>query len=105
MAITQTLSIIFSKRRIKMSVLEDIYESELFHPLKIETTEYKQALDRVCKAEDELINEYPECKELFLKYQEAENNLVHIDTRDMFVAGMRVGGKITMEIFVKSDSN
>ncbi len=88
-----------------MSVLEDIYESELFHPLKIETAEYKQALDRVCKAEDELINTYPECKELFLKYQEAENNLVHIDTRDMFVAGMRVGGKITMEILVKADSH
>ena len=88
-----------------MSVLEDIYESEMFHPLKIETTEYKQALDRVCKAEDELINTYPECKELFLKYQEAENNLVHIDTRDMFVAGMRVGGKITMEILVKADSH
>ena len=105
MTITQTLSIIFSKRGIKISVLEDIYESELFHPLKIETAEYKQALDRVCKAEDELINAYPECKELFLKYQEAENNLVHIDTRDMFVAGMRVGGKITMEIFVKSDYN
>ena len=45
-----------------MGVLEDIYESEMFHPLKIETTEYKQALDRVCKAEDELINTYPECK-------------------------------------------
>ena len=41
-----------------MGVLEDIYESEMFHPLKIETTEYKQALDRVCKAEDELINTY-----------------------------------------------
>ena len=112
-----------------MGVLEDIYESEMFHPLKIETTEYKQALDRVCKAEDELINlkietteykqaldrvckaedelinTYPECKELFLKYQEAENNLVHIDTRDIFVAGMRIGSKITMEIFVKSDYN
>ena len=45
-----------------MGVLEDIYESGMFHPLKIETTEYKQALDRVCKAEDELINTYPECK-------------------------------------------
>ena len=88
-----------------MGVLWDIYESELFRPQKIQTDEYKQALDRVCKAEDELINTYPECKELFLKYQEAENNLVHIDTRDMFVTGMRVGGKIVMEIFVKSDSN
>ena len=88
-----------------MGVLQDIYESGMFHPLKIETDEYKQGLDRWCKAEDELIKAYPECKELFLKDQEAENNLVHIDTRDMFVAGMRVGSKIIMEIFVKSDSN
>ena len=50
-----------------MGVLEDIYESGMFHPLKIETAEYKQALDKVCKAEDELINTYPDCKELFLK--------------------------------------
>ena len=89
---------------IKMSVLEDIYESELFHPLKIETAEYKQALDRVCKAEDELINAYPECKELFLKYQEAENNLVHIDTRDMFVTGMRVGGRLIFDLDLKKEN-
>ena len=76
----------------------------MFHPLKIETNEYKQALDSVCKAEDELINTYPECKELFLKYQEAENNLVHIDTREMFVTGMRIGGKVIFELDLKKES-
>ena len=59
-----------------MGILWDIYESELFRPQKIQTDEYKQALDRVCKAEDALLNTYPECKDLLLKYQEAESNPV-----------------------------
>ena len=85
-----------------MGVLADIYESGMFHPLKIETAEYKQALDKVCKAEDALLNTYPECKELFLKYQEAESNLVHIDTRQMFVTDVRLGGKLMLEITEKT---
>ena len=52
-----------------MGILWDIYESELFRPQKIQTDEYKQALDRVCKAEDALLNTYPECKYLLFKYQ------------------------------------
>ena len=86
-----------------MGILWDIYESELFRPHKIQTDEYKQALDRVCKAEDALLNTYPECKELFLKYHEAESNLVHIDTRQMFVTGVRLGGKFMLEVTEKTE--
>ena len=86
-----------------MGILWDIYESELFRPQKIQTDEYKQALDRVCKAEDALLNAYPECKELFLKYQEAESNLVHMDTRQMFVTGVRLGGKFMLEVTEKTE--
>ena len=86
-----------------MGVLWDIYESELFRPQKIQTDEYKQALDRVCKAEDALLNTYPECKELFLKYHEAESNLVHMDTRQMFVTGVRLGGKFMLEVTEKTE--
>ena len=85
-----------------MGILWDIYESELFRPQKIQTDEYKQALDRVCKAEDALLNTYPECKDLLLKYQEAESNLVHIDTRQMFVTDVRLGGKLMLEITEKT---
>lgn len=87
-----------------MGILWDIYESELFRPQKIQTDEYKQALDRVCKAEDALLNTYPECKDLLLKYQEAESNLVHMDTRQMFVTGIRLGGKFMMEITEQNES-
>ena len=87
-----------------MGILWDIYESELFRPQKIQTDEYKQALDRVCKAEDALLNTYPECKDLLLKYQEAESNLVHIDTRQMFVTGIRLGGKFMLEIIDQTES-
>ena len=86
-----------------MGILWDIYESELFRPQKIQTDEYKQALDRVCKAEDALLNAYPECKELFLKYQEAECNFVHLDTREMFVTGVRLGGKFMLEVTEKTE--
>ena len=86
-----------------MGILWDIYESELFRPQKIQTDEYKQALDRVCKAEDALLNTYPECKDLLLKYQEAESNLVHIDTRQMFVTGVRLGGKFMLEVTEKTE--
>ncbi len=86
-----------------MGILWDIYESELFRPQKIQTDEYKQALDRVCKAEDALLNTYPECKDLLLKYQEAESNLVHMDTRQMFVTGVRLGGKFMLEVTEKTE--
>ena len=86
-----------------MGILWDIYESELFRPKKIQTDEYKQALDRVCKAEDALLNTYPECKDLLLKYQEAESNLVHMDTRQMFVTGIRLGGKFMLEVTEKTE--
>ena len=86
-----------------MGILWDIYESELFRPQKIQTDEYKQALDRVCKAEDALLNTYPECKDLLLKYQEAESNLVHMDTRQMFVTGVRLGGKFILEVTEKTE--
>ena len=86
-----------------MGILWDIYESELFRPQKIQTDEYKQALDRVCKAEDALLNTYPECKDLLLKYQEAESNLVHLDTRQMFVTGVRFGGKFMLEVTEKTE--
>ena len=102
-----------------MGILWDIYESELFRPQKIQTDEYKQALDRVCKAEDALlntypeckdlllkyqeVNTYPECKDLLLKYQEAESNLVHMDTRQMFVTGVRLGGKFMLEVTEKTE--
>ena len=86
-----------------MNIIEEIYESELFRPQKIQTDEYKQALDRVCKAEDALLNTYPECKDLLLKYQEAESNLVHMDTRQMFVTGVRLGGKFMLEVTEKTE--
>ena len=86
-----------------MGILWDIYESELFRPQKIQTDEYKQALDRVCKAEDALLNTYPECKDLLLKYQEAESDLVHMDTRQMFVTGVRLGGKFMLEVTEKTE--
>ena len=87
-----------------MGILWDIYESELFRPQRIQTDEYKQALDRVCKAEDALLNTYPECKDLLLKYQEAESNLVHMDTRQMFVTGVRLGGKFMLEVTEKTEN-
>ena len=86
-----------------MGILWDIYESELFRPQKIQTDEYKQALDRVCKAENALLNTYPECKDLLLKYQEAESNLVHMDTRQMFVTGVRLCGKFMLEVTEKTE--
>ena len=86
-----------------MSVLEELYESALFRLQKIQTDEYKQALDRVCKAENALLNTYPECKDLLLKYQEAESNFVHLDTREMFVTGVRFGGKLMLEIAEKTE--
>ena len=86
-----------------MGILWDIYESEIFRQQKIQTDEYKQALDKVCKAEDALLNTYPECKDLLLKYQEAESNFVHLDTREMFVTGVRFGGKLMLEIAEKTE--
>ena len=87
-----------------MGILWDIYESELFRPQRIQTDEYKQALDRVCKAEDALLNTYPECKDLLLKYQEAESRLSHLTARQEFITGVRFGGQIMVEMMKAPDN-
>ena len=87
-----------------MGILWDIYESELFRPQRIQTDEYKQALDRVCKAEDALLNRYPECKDLLLKYQEAESRLAQLTARQEFITGVRFGGQIMVEMMKAPDN-
>ena len=49
-------------------------------------------------AETELLNSYPQIRELFDKYQSAQIELISINNRQEFVNGFRIGGQMVMEI-------
>ena len=87
-----------------MTILEEMYENDLFS--LIETEEmgeiYKNALDRLMNAEKAITDKYPDCKEMIEEYQAAEIDLHHITHRHEFCKGFRAGALLLMEI-LKSD--
>ena len=60
--------------------------------------EYKKAMDSLVAAETELLNTYPQIRELFDKYQSAQFELISINNRQEFVNGFRIGGQVVMEM-------
>ena len=48
--------------------------------------------------ETEMLNTYPQIRELFDRYQSAQIELISINNRQEFVNGFRIGGKIALEM-------
>ena len=83
-----------------MNIIEEMYNGDLF-PIGTycnSSKEYKKAMDKLVAAETELLNSYPQIRELFDKYQSAQIELVSINNRQEFVNGFRIGGQMVMEI-------
>ena len=82
-----------------MTILEKMYESNIFNP---ETTDnmgedFHNAMNRIVNAENELLNRFPECKDILEEYQSAESDMNHISQRNDFCNGFRAGVQLIMD--------
>ena len=87
-----------------MNILEEMYENDLFNFIDTENMgeDFHATLDRLVKAENHLVETYPDCKHLLEEYQSAEMDLNHLGHRNEFCKGFRAGAILVMEI-LKSD--
>lgn len=83
-----------------MNIIEEMYNGDLF-PIRMyshNSKEYRKAMDNPISAENRLLNTYPQIKELFDKYQDAQITLISINNRQEFASGFRIGAQIMLEI-------
>lgn len=88
-----------------MNIIEEMYNGDLF-PIRMyshNSNEYRKAMDDLVSAEKELLNTYPQIKELFDKYQDAQIALISINNRQEFVSGFRIGAKMMIELIKDID--
>ena len=82
------------------NILEELYDCGLFHLTEItdDNGEYKRAMNRLIKAESELLKAFPDCKALLDEYQSAEIDLHQLSNRYDFCKGLRVGAQLALEM-------
>ena len=83
-----------------MNIIEEMYNGDLFPIGTYDhcSQEYKNTMDKLVAAEAELIKSYPQVKELFQKYQDAQIELISINNRQEFINGFRIGAQIVLEM-------
>ena len=77
-----------------------MYDGDLF-PIGTydhSSEEHKDAMDKLVAAESELLASYPQIKELFDRYQNAQIELISINNRQEFVNGFKIGARRALEI-------
>ena len=81
-----------------MNIIEEMYNGDLFPIGTYSNTsmEYKKAMDTLVAAETELLNTYPQIRELFDRYQSAQIELISINNRQEFVNGFKMGAKLIL---------
>ena len=86
-------------------IIKKLYDRQAFSSGKvtIEKEQYNTALDKMDKAETELLETYPEIKELFTIYQSAQLNLSEIIAYQEFVTGFRAGSQLMQEMMKSID--
>lgn len=82
------------------SLIDELYDSDLFHLTEIEDVDgvYKSAMDRLVKAEAELLKAYPDCKAILDEYQSADIDLHSLSNRNEFRKGFRAGAQLVLEM-------
>ena len=82
------------------NIIEEMYNGDLFPigRLNHNDNEYRKAMDNLVTAESALIKTYPEIKELFSKYQDAQIQLSSLISRQEFVNGFRAGAQMALEM-------
>ena len=82
------------------NIIEEMYNGDLFPSGKLnpDDNEYSKALDSLVEAENALLEAYPEIRELFTAYQNAQIAIINISNRIKFVNGFKVGSQIALEM-------
>ena len=80
------------------NIIDELYDQDLFRSFKIRSEEYKAALNHLVKLESEMLNTYPEIKELLDDYQSAESELTRLSNRSDFRLGVKLGAKLVLEM-------
>ena len=83
------------------NILDELYESGLFHLTKITDVGevYREAMERLFKAENELLKAFPDCRELLNEYQAAGIAQIDLSNRYEFIQGFRLGAQLVLEMF------
>lgn len=68
------------------NILDELYDCDLFHMTEISDVngEYRLAMDRLVKAEAELLKAFPDCKTMLDEYQSADIDLHSLSNRTSF---------------------
>ena len=82
------------------NILDELYDFDLFHLTEIADVdgEYKSAMDRLVKAEAELLKAYPDCKKILDKYQSADIDLHSLSNRNELRKSFRAGAQLVLEM-------
>lgn len=66
------------------NILDELYDLDLFHLTEITDVdgEYKSAMDKLLKAETELLKAFPDCKTILDEYQSADIDLHNLSNRN-----------------------
>lgn len=82
------------------NILDELYDCDLFHLTEIANIggEYKKAMDRLLKAETELLKSIPDCKDILDEYQSADIDLHNLSNRHEFRKGFRAGAQLVLEM-------
>lgn len=82
------------------SILDELYDCNLFHSTRIADVgdEYRKAMERLLKAETELLKALHDYSELLDEYQSAEIDLTDLSNRFEFSKGFRLGAQLVLEM-------
>ena len=82
------------------NMLDELYEWDLFHITEIADVdgEYRKTMDRLLKAETELLKTFPDCKDILDEYQSADIDLHNLSNRNEFRKGFKVGAQLVLEM-------
>ena len=84
----------------KKGILGELYNCNLFHLNRIADVgvEYRQAMERLLKAETDLLKALHDCSELLDEYKSAEIDLTDLSNRYEFSKGFRLGAQLVLEM-------
>lgn len=82
------------------NILDELYDYDLFHLTEVTDVdgEYKSAMNRLLKAETELLKAFPDCKDILDEYQSADIDLHNLSNRFEFRKGFRAGAQLILEM-------
>lgn len=80
-----------------MDILQMLYEARPCTP--IDNEDYHKALQNTCKAEQALLQAYPEISEMLNACQSAQLGLFSQTSYQEFVTGFQMGAKMMLAIF------